>query len=730
MKSGGRAGFQVARHNLRYPLVIDPVLSYATYLGGWGSEGAKAIAVDAAGNVYVAGGSTSSNILSTGGTGDSQGNAFVAKLNSAGTAVLYATYFGGSDGELAWALAVDGAGNAYVTGSTFSTDFPVTSGAVQTAIGDPIERDAFVVKLDPTGTRLLYSTYLGGQNKDVGFNIAVDSAGNAYVSGLTVSNDFPRTPGALGPNRDRGFFLSKINAAGNQLIYSGILCPYDSDFGVGGMAVDPAGNVYVTGAVEGSDTSDFPTTANAFQSTPPGDRTAYLMKVNSSGTDLVYSTFLGGTDGTVGFGIAVDLGGNAVVTGLTAPAGFPTTPSAYHAGSAGFMPFVTKMNATGTGLIYSSVFGGTAQDYPQKVTLDASGNAYVGGWTQSHDFPVTPDALQPGLAGGIDVFLAELSADGSALNYATYLGGSQDESFGALAVDSAGNVYLAGSTLSPDFPIVPGALQATYAGAANGHAVNYDGLGDTFVVKIGAGGPALPQVSTISAASFTLVSAFAPESIASAFGVGLAGGVEEATTLPLPTSLSDTTVTLKDSAGVEYPAPLFFVSPQQINYLIPENAAAGPATVSVLRSDQVVATGTLQIQSVAPGLFSANANGKGVAAAIAIRVKADGSQQPEAIFHCGSAPGTCVADPIDLGPESDQVVLELYGTGLRGFQAVPEVLFGTQPANVLGAAAQSQYAGLDQVNVVIPRALIGVGEVNVVLTVDGRTSNAVTVNIK
>jgi hypothetical protein len=149
--------------------VIDPVLEYSTYVGGSGNEGANAIAVDAAGNVYIAGGSTSYNILSTGGSRDSQGNAFVAKLNSAGTTVLYMTYFGGTSGEMAWALAVDALGNAYVTGSTFSTDFPVTSGAVQPVKGQDLnKRDAFIVKLAPTGTRFLYSTYLGGGNKDVG----------------------------------------------------------------------------------------------------------------------------------------------------------------------------------------------------------------------------------------------------------------------------------------------------------------------------------------------------------------------------------------------------------------------------------------------------------------------------------------------------------------------------------------------------------------------------------
>ena len=733
VKRGGRVTFQIARRDRTQALLIDPVLSYATYLGGSGSEGGTAVAVDTSGNVYVAGGSTSRfDMISTSGWGDSAGDAFVAKLNPAGTTVLYTTHFGGSSLEFAWALAVDSAGNAYVTGSTFSTDFPVTSGAAQPAIGGSNERDAFVVKLDPTGSTLLYATYLGGRYEDVGFNVAVDSAGNTYVSGLTVSNDFPRTPGALGASRDRGFFLAKINPTGTQLLYSGIVCPYDSDFGVGGMAVDSTGSVYLAGTISGDDASSFPITSNAFQTTKAGTHSAYVLKVNSEGSDLSYSTFLGSPGDTIGYAIALDTSGNAVVTGITSPAGFPTTPGVYHnlpnSGVPQYVPFVTKVNSAGSGLIFSAVFGGSKGDYPQKITLDSSGNVYVGGWTQSTDFPVTPDSLQPKAGGGNDVFLAKLSADFSALQYSTYLGGSLDETFGALTVDQVGNVYLTGSTLSPDFPTTPGTLQNTYAGASTDYQVNYAGLGDVFVVKIAAAPSGLPQVSSISAASLTRVSALAPASIASGFGVGLAAQTEQATVLPLPTSLAGTTVKLHDSSGADYEAPLFFVSAQQINYLIPTGVATGPATLSVLHGDQVAASGTLQIQPVAPGLFSANSSGTGVAAALAVLVKADHSQLPVPVFHC--SPASCVADPIDLGSESDQVVLELFGTGLRGFRALPTAVIGLQAATVLGAAAQSQYAGLDQVNVLIPRTLAGSGEVSLAVTVDGHVSNLVTINIK
>lgn len=240
--------------------------------------------------------------------------------------------------------------------------------------------------------------------------------------------------------------------------------------------------------------------------------------------------------------------------------------------------------------------------------------------------------------------------------------------------------------------------------------------------------PASP-ISIVSGASFA-GPAVAPESIASVFGEGLAPITASAAATPLPTSLASTMVRVTDRTGVQRFAPLFYVSPGQVNFLVPPGTATGPATVSVFRGEVLKSSGTPQIDPVAPGLFAANANGKGVAAAVAIRVRPDGSQTSQLIFTCGSVAGSCTPLPIDLGPESDQVYLLLFGTGFRGRSSLPTVRIGGETSEVLYAGAQGAFVGLDQVNVRLPRSLAGRGEVDIVLTVDGRLANTVTAGIR
>ena len=221
----------------------------------------------------------------------------------------------------------------------------------------------------------------------------------------------------------------------------------------------------------------------------------------------------------------------------------------------------------------------------------------------------------------------------------------------------------------------------------------------------------------VSSASF-LGPALAPESIATAFGQRLATTTQTATTTPLPTTLAGATLRITDSAGVERAAPLFYASPAQINYLVPAGLAAGPALVRVVAADNTLSLGTIQIQPVAPGLYTANATGRGAAAGFAVRAQADGSQSAEPL-----------TSPTDLGPESDRVVLVLFGTGLRNRTALSAVTatIGGVPAEVLYAGPQGAFVGLDQVNLSLPRSLAGRGEVTVNLTVDGRRANPVTI---
>ena len=367
----------------------------------------------------------------------------------------------------------------------------------------------------------------------------------------------------------------------------------------------------------------------------------------------------------------------------------------------------------------STYLGGSDAETGFGIAVDSDGNAYVSGETASTDFP-TMNALQGAISGLTDGFVAKLDPTGSSFDFCTYLGGSEDDFVGSIAVDPTGNAYVTGGSGSVNAPVTFGSFQTISRG----------GGADALVAKIEPGTPP-PVLTTVSAASFSGEFGAAPESIASGFGEGLATGIVVATELPLPTSLAGTVVRITDSEGSEYLAQLFFVAPGQINYLIPEDAAPGLALVIVETNGQEVARGTLRINDVAPSLFAANANGQGVAAAVALRVAADGTQTSQLVFD-GTAPeGSRAALPIDLGPDGDQIFLLLFGTGMRGFTTEATATVGSEAVGVFGPVAQPQFVGLDQANLgPLPRSLAGRGEVDILLTVDGKVANTVTVNIQ
>jgi hypothetical protein len=321
---------------------------------------------------------------------------------------------------------VDSSGNAYITGATGSSDFPTTTGALQTTFGGS-GGNAFVSKLNSTGSTLLYSTYLGGSSGgDGAFGIAVDSSGNAYITGLTTSSDFPTTTGALQTTFGGGggnAFVSKLDSTGSALVYSTYLggSSFLGDGGVG-VAVDSSGNAYITGA---TGSSDFPTTAGALQTAFVGQTDAFVSKLKSTGSALIYSTYLGGSGFDNGRGVAVDSPGNAYITGQTTSNNFPTTPGALQTSLRGVSnAFVSKLNSTGSGLVYSTYVGGSIQDEGFGIAVDSLGNAYVTGPTDSSDFPTTTGALQTTFGGSQNAFMSKLNSTGSALVYSTYLGGS------------------------------------------------------------------------------------------------------------------------------------------------------------------------------------------------------------------------------------------------------------------------------------------------------------------
>ena len=476
MKGKRHVGFRVATYDPSRPLIIDPVLAYSTYLGGSDTDRGNSIAVDSAGSAYVTGDTASIDFPTTAGAAQTTSagfDAFISKLNATGTALVYSTYLGGSDSDHSFSIAVDGTGSAYVTGETRSPDFPTTAGAVQTTLVAGV--DAFVTRLNATGSVLDYSTYLlsGGS----GLGIAVDGAGAAYVTGATEARYFPTTPGALQPTHAGGFhdaFVTKLNATGTVRLYSTYLGGGSGAQDIGGdIAVDSAGSAYVTGR---TDSTDFPITPGAAQTTLSDRDDAFVSKLNATGTALVYSTYLGGSDYEDGVGIAVDAAGSAYVTAATQSTDFPTTSGVVQASHAGGRrdAVVTKLNATGTALVYSTYLGGSGDDLVVGLAVDGAGAAFVSGTTESTDFPTTSAAPQTTYAGGIsDTFVTKLNATGSSLVYSTYLGGSSLDFSGGLAVDGAGTAYVTGQTFSTDFPTTAGAAQATHAG----------GL-DAFVTKI------------------------------------------------------------------------------------------------------------------------------------------------------------------------------------------------------------------------------------------------------
>jgi hypothetical protein len=573
-------GFALGRYDHNYPLVIDPTLIYSSYLGGNGGnagnfdDNSHGIAVDAAGSAYVVGGTWSTNFPITNGSYDTNdpGNVYpdfttsvgyVSKFNATGTGLDYSTYIGGSGssgyngdyvngggGDGVLAIAVDKEGNAYLTGSTWSSNFPVTQGAIQNQNkAFPYGYSAFVAKLDSTGSNLLYSTYLGGTGLqdgttngygDYGAGIAINAGGNAYVAGSARSKDFPVTAGVVqgvnksAANNESNAWVAEINPTGTALVYSTYLggsgSPLYTQFidldTATGIAIDSAGDAYLTGFTI---STDFPITSGAFQTVNKAAAenltTGYVTELNPKGTALVYSTYVGGSGGigvpdgyALNFGdtplaIALDSTNHAYITGNTGSSDFPVTGGAFQTKDNGaakkrWNGFITKLNPTGTALVYSTYLGGSGTnsgggDFGNSIAVDALGNAYVDGYAYSVDFPITANALQPKNAGAAgqfaNAFVTEINPAGSALVYSSYLGGSggsDGDGDGAtgIALDPSGDVYVFGTAYSSNFPVTAGAFQTTNKGASGGNA-------NLFVTKINLSGTTTGVAASIAVVS-------------------------------------------------------------------------------------------------------------------------------------------------------------------------------------------------------------------------------------
>ncbi len=518
-------GFKLGAYDRAKTLVIDPVLVYSTLVGGSQHDEARGIAVDSTGAAYITGWTASSDFpISAGayngtftGGGSSNSDIFVTKLNPGGASIAYSTYIGGSEDDLANAIAIDTNGNAYVTGETYSPNFPTVSayqGSCSSTCSSSLA-DAFLFVLGPDGSALLYSTYFGGNGIDRGFGVAV-SGSNAYVYGQTIAagqtENFPTTTGAYqtaygGGNSDA--FVAEFNTATSgtaSLVYSTYLGGSgDEDYNgngdstrKGGIAIDSSGDAWVTGFTTGS----FPTTAGAYLTTFQGggsvtNSDAFVTELNPTGTGLVYSTYFGGSGDDLGYGIAVDSSNNVYITGSTSSPNLPVTSTAFQGTcpttcGTTFNGFVTVLSPTGTPTLHYSTYlagtnnGTSIQDGGQSITIDASLNAYVTGGTAAANL-ITTDPIQAANGGGNDAFVAELTTSGTAPTFpeifSTYLGGSGDDFGQGIALDTTGNIYVAGYTnstsTSPFFPTTPGAFQT-----GCGDLGTCNGKTDAFVAEI------------------------------------------------------------------------------------------------------------------------------------------------------------------------------------------------------------------------------------------------------
>ena len=725
-----QVAFQVAPWDRRRTLVIDPVLTYSTHLGG-GSPGDKTgvygIVADAAGNAYVTGFTAAQDFPTRNAEqpfyGGDNGDAFIAKISADGSTLLYATYLGGSNTDQGNAIAIDAAGNAYVTGVTESSNFP-TVVPFQTFQHSPKGSGgaAFVAKISADGSKLLYSSWLGGSGAENASAIAVDTMGSAYVTGVTYSSDFPTKnafqPGGHTGNGSGDAFVTKLQPNGSGLVYSTYLGGSALDQGMG-IAVDAGGSAYITGYTQ---SPDFPV-ENAYRSTPPGTSdpfsgyppTAFVTKLSADGKSLVYSTFLGGSVEDGGVAIAVDAAGSAYVLGRTASANFPVQ-NAFQQATSVTHAFVTKFSPNGSTLAYSTRLGGTMgaelawsngdliYNSPGGITVDAGGHASIAGGTSSSDFPVTSNALQPQMGAGAfsNAFFSELSADGSSLVYSTFLGGSSLASAYSLALDPSGNAYLAGragtgfQTVNP----LPGGLS-----------------GGGFVTKIGAGvsSTAAPQVS--GALNVDGAKTIAPASWVAIYGTNLStttidwtGQISSAGALP--TQLAGTTVTINGKSAYVYS-----VSPTQINVIAPDDGTVGIVPIVVTVNGTASVAANVALNPVSPALFLWSQN-------YVVATHLDYSPAVKNGVLSGETTQTAAPGEViilwgtGLGPVTPPAPAGIV-TQAAGFVQTPvTVFFGTVAQTAMAAALTPGDAALYQIAVTVPSTLAP-GDYSIGLAVDG-----------
>ncbi len=461
----------------------DNPLNYSTYIGGIYSDKGNSIAIDSDGSVYITGYTTSPDFSTTTGAFDEIFNGgsydvFVCKLSADGSTLVYSTFIGGSKDERGNSIAIDVGGNAYITGYTQSENFTTTTGVFDEIYNG--RSDVFVCKLSADGSTLVYSTFIGGNESENGYSIAVDSDGIAYITGRTESSDFTTTTGAFDEIFNGGsydVFVCKLSADGSNLVYSTFIGGDESESGYS-IAIDTDGSAYITGFTK---SENFITTTGAFDETHNGGpEDVFVCKLSADGSTLLYSTYIGGISADEGHSIAIGLDGIAYITGRTESSDFTTTTGAFDEifNEGNCDVFVCKLSADGSTLLYSTYIGGISDDEGDSVSVDVGGNAYITGNTYSTNFPTTTGAFDETKDGSYEVFVCKLSADGSFLVYSTYIGGGSSEYGNSITVGVGGNVCITGYTGSSSFDTTTGAFDEIWNGATDAFICKFNKFPD------------------------------------------------------------------------------------------------------------------------------------------------------------------------------------------------------------------------------------------------------------